>query len=452
MSDTTVRELNAVHDLLEMQKSLGGPGWLKKIRKAAAERFAEMEWPSTNEEEWRRTSLRAFEFDSYRPAVGTAATEAQASDVPAGAAGQPDLDGVAGRLSMRNGRLVTAALGEAATEAGVRLATLSDLDSGRSAAHGSASAVLKAARELLEESLTEADNRLILWQIALLDDAAVLYVPRSVRIDAPFVLDFDVDGDEVVVSQQIVVVAEEDSSSHVVKRVTSAAAGETLVLDGEQLSVGANSGLRFTTVQSLNDESLVFHHGSGSIHRDGRLHRTEAQLGSDFAKTRFATRLVGKGADAALNGIYFTTDENHMDIRTVQAHEAARTSSRAYYRCAVQGESHGIYQGLISVAAEAPGTDAYLTSKNLILSEESRADSIPSLNIATDDVRCSHGSTTGKIDEGQIFYLRTRGYTEEEARLTLIEGYFEDLIEQTPEMIQGELRDLVAARIVDQDE
>jgi Fe-S cluster assembly protein SufD len=128
-------------------------------------------------------------------------------------------------------------------------------------------------------------------------------------------------------------------------------------------------------------------------------------------------------------------------------HRAPHTTSRAFYRGAVRDESHAIYQGLIQVDHEAAGTDAYLTNKNLILSDEARADSIPSLNIKTDDVRCSHGSTTGKLDENQLFYLRTRGYTEAEAKRMLVEGYFEDLILQTPELVHEELRELIMERI-----
>ncbi|MFA7567737.1 MAG: SufD family Fe-S cluster assembly protein, partial [Alkalispirochaeta sp.] len=105
--------------------------------------------------------------------------------------------------------------------------------------------------------------------------------------------------------------------------------------------------------------------------------------------------------------------------------------------------------GLINVDHAALDTDAYLTNNNLILSDDGQADSIPSLEISTDEVRCSHGSTTGKLDPRQIYYLQTRGYSSEEARRLLLEGYFEEVLSKYPEVVADELRGIVDDRISD---
>lgn len=443
MSDTSLKSFIATSDLGAYQKTLSGPEWLAGLRADAAEKFDAADWPTMSEEEWRRTSLRAFEFDSYQVGMDAGDTPAQAA--AGGAADTTDELSPAGRLTFRNDTPTSASINDELTGRGVVFGSLIAI----SAAEDKATDV---ARETLRRSLDLSDNRIQYWHYALLNDAAVLYVPRFVEIAEPFIVDFYLTGDEVIRTPHLLIVLEEGARASVIKRLISPTDGEVLVVDGEDLIIGDAAGLKFVTVQRLNAESLVFSNNRGEIGRDGRLHRTEAALGADFVKTRFVAELAGAGADAALNGIYFATDEQHMDLRTVQSHTGPRTTSRAFYRGAVRGESHSIYQGLITVSGEARGTDAYLTNKNLILSEDARADSIPSLNINTDDVKCSHGSTTGKLDASQLFYLRTRGYTEAEARLTLIEGYFEDLIAQVPEMIQDELRDLITDRLTDIDD
>jgi len=400
------RELQATSDIAEYQNSLHGPGWLAEIRKSALDRFQALAWPTTSEEEWRRTSLSAFAFDDYRIGSG----ESSSIEVSA-----PD---------------------------GLVAGSLTDL-----AAADAPDDVLLAVQRALEGDLAAGDNRLQFWNLALLADTAVVYVPKGIIAEEPVVVDFSFSGDEVVHSSHLVVILDEGASASVVKRISSGEEGEVMLVDADRLIVGANASLRFATLQSLNDESLVFSNGAGILQRDARLHRTEVNLGADFVKSRFECGLAGSGADAMLNGIYFPTDEQHVDVRTVQKHLAARTSSRAYYRGAVLGESHSIYQGLITVSSDAKGTDAYLTNRNLVLSEDARADSIPSLNIGTDDVKCSHGSTTGKIDEDQVFYLQSRGYTRDEASLLLIEGYFEDVIRQTPDSLQERIRDLISERL-----
>jgi Fe-S cluster assembly protein SufD len=157
--------------------------------------------------------------------------------------------------------------------------------------------------------------------------------------------------------------------------------------------------------------------------------------------------LEGAGAEARLNGIYYVKEGKHMDMRTVQYHLQRAGQSRAFFKGAVSANGRSIYQGLIDVDENAPGTDAYLTNKNLILNDGARADSIPCLEIRTDDVKCSHGSTTGKLDEEELFYLMSRGLSRTEAKKELIGGFFEELIEKAPEpereSIRSKILDLI---------
>ena len=223
----------------------------------------------------------------------------------------------------------------------------------------------------------------------------------------------------------------------------------SLVNLGVDLSVGEAAALEFYHLQDLPMNRLTVAHATARVARDGRLLSLEAALGSGLLKSRLDVGLDGPGSEAFLNGLYLSRARQHMDIRTVQRHRAPSTTSRAFYKGALKDRSRAIYQGLIEVSPGAAKTDAFLTDRNLILNDGARADSIPSLRIDTNDVKCSHGSTTGKIDEAQVFYLMSRGLARAEAERMLTLGYFEELLASVPESLAEELRGLIERRIAD---
>ncbi|MFW5683951.1 MAG: Fe-S cluster assembly protein SufD [Spirochaetota bacterium] len=433
MNETQTKNLKAIEDLGEHQGRLSGPAWLQELRRRAFERFESAQWPTTKEEEWRRTNLAPFEFETYE------LYPAPVSPLPTPEPETGLLEGRAGLAVYENGSLVRASVRAELAEQGVVFGDLLSITD-------ASDEVARIVRSTLERSFDEADNRVQYWHYAMMASAAVLYVPAKTSIEDPFEIGLSFEGDERVHAPHVIVILERGADVSVIRRIHTAEDGEVLLVDGGEFVVEDGARLRYLNLQRMNDESVYFCNDRCNVGRDGHVHRTEVALGADFVKSRYVSELTGSGADAVLNGIYFPVDEQHTDLRTVQQHRAPHTTSRAFYRGAVRDESHAIYQGLIEVAHEAVGTDAYLTNKNLILTDGARADSIPSLNISTDDVRCSHGSTTGKLDEGQVFYLRSRGYPEVEAKRLLVEGYFEDLILQTPELVHQELRELIMER------
>jgi len=127
-------------------------------------------------------------------------------------------------------------------------------------------------------------------------------------------------------------------------------------------------------------------------------------------------------------GLYFAEGDQHFDMRTLQDHVAPRCTSDLLYKGALKDRSHTVYSGLIRVHAGAEKTDAYQANRNLVLSDHAKADSKPELEILNNDVRCTHGSTVGQVDEDQLFYLESRGIPPEEATRLIVEGFFEDVI------------------------
>jgi Fe-S cluster assembly protein SufD len=200
--------------------------------------------------------------------------------------------------------------------------------------------------------------------------------------------------------------------------------------------VGDAARLRYFEEQNLSGASTFFSNGAATVGRDAELLHFAASLGSSLAKTRLDCTMAGPGGTANLNGVYFAAGKQHMDLRTVQHHRAGSSYSRSHYKGAVRDSARTVYQGLIEVMPTAPKTDAYLTNRNLILNDGARADSIPGLRINQDDVRCSHGSTTGRIDQAQLFYLETRGLSPHEASQMLVTAYFQELVDQMPAVLK----------------
>ncbi|MCK5250566.1 MAG: SufD family Fe-S cluster assembly protein, partial [Spirochaetaceae bacterium] len=205
--------------------------------------------------------------------------------------------------------------------------------------------------------------------------------------------------------------------------------------------VGANALVDITLRQNLGNRVVFFLHERLDVGRDGRIEFRESHLGGALVKTRTRVLLSAEGADARIKGLYIVGDGRHFDIGTIQEHRSPRATSNALYKGAVYPGGRSVFGGLIEVAPKAAKTDAYLTNKNLVLGEGARADSIPQLNILTDDVKCSHGSTTGKLDAAHLFYLESRGFSPTEAQRELPRGFLAEVIAGAPDAVAEILAD-----------
>ncbi len=205
-----------------------------------------------------------------------------------------------------------------------------------------------------------------------------------------------------------------------------------------------NSHVNIVEIQTLGSESRLVQNTLVRLERDAVVNHSQFQIGSSAIKTDTVFHLKGEGAELQAGAVFTSGQGQHKDLRLEQRHFAPNTTSRALYKGAVSRRGRTIFQGMIKVEHEAPGTDAYLSNKNLVLTKGSRADAIPGLKILIDDVKCSHGSTTGKLDPSQLFYLMSRGIGRSEAVRILTEGMFEELISRHPELPAEWLRDQIA--------
>ena len=171
-------------------------------------------------------------------------------------------------------------------------------------------------------------------------------------------------------------------------------------------------------------------------------------LGGDYARVRTEARLSGKGGSTRQVALYFAGGTQMHDFRTIQDHDAPHTHSDLLFKGAVQDHAASVYTGLIKIRENAPGTAAFQTNRNLTLSDGAWAESVPNLEIFTNDVKCSHASTVGPIDEEQRFYLESRGIRPDIAERLVVLGFFDEVLSQLPAQGLAEgLRARVAAKL-----
>jgi Fe-S cluster assembly protein SufD len=392
----------------------------------AKDLFAKTSWPTPEDEPWRRTDLRRLlpkgllDLSAETPPADPAeADDRHAPLLP---------EHFAARVITERGIPVAMAVSPQASEAGLSIewCVPADLPPGLETAG--------------RAELNRSPDRITAWHWRDFPGSLVVHVPRNSHIENPVVVEERLIASDpaisLVSSPHLHVEAEEGAELMVIWSLEGAPMTDEsvtpIVNSGLTASAAANSNLNITLRQNLGERVVFFHHDILSVRRDARIGFVESQLGGALVKTRARAILAGEGADVRLNGIYIAGKKRHMDIGTLQEHRTARASSNALYKGAVRSGGRSVFQGLIEVAPKAVKTDAYLTNNNLILGDDARSDSLPQLDILTDDVKCSHGSTTGKLDEGQIFYLRSRGFSPGEAKRELTRAFLASVIDSAP--------------------
>ncbi|MCU0259565.1 MAG: Fe-S cluster assembly protein SufD [Ilumatobacteraceae bacterium] len=305
----------------------------------------------------------------------------------------------------------------------------------------------------LDERLTDAAD-----VFAELNDAFMapltIRVPRHRVVEAPIVVThvvaggLDASGAAGVVFPRLVVEAGEASSVTVVERFVSGTPGPALVVPVLQVQAAQAARVEYLAADELGTDVWKIGHQRALGDRDSTTLLASVALGAAYGRVRTEARLVGQGGTTRQVAIYFAADEQMHDFRTIQDHDAPHTSSDLLFKGAVQDTARSVYTGLIRIREHARGTAAFQTNRTLTLSEGAWAESVPNLDIRTNDVSCSHASTVGPIDDDQRFYLESRGVPPEVAERLVVLGFFDEVIEQLPAgAVAAELRRAVADKL-----
>ncbi|MFN8202558.1 MAG: Fe-S cluster assembly protein SufD [Solirubrobacteraceae bacterium] len=293
-------------------------------------------------------------------------------------------------------------------------------------------------------SLVEPDSPFSARNDAYWTDGALVYVPRHVTVEEPIVLTNVLAQDGSALHWRTLVVLEEGAEATVFDQTVGGGADEGLVNGVVELVVGENATLRYVGVQDVSERTWVFGNERATVLRDGTLDWVTLGFGGANGKIFLETTLAEPGSSARVTGGYALHGRQHLDFDTRQEHAAPDTVSDLAYRGILADRGSAVWRGMIKVDPDAQRVDAFQESRNLLVSKKAHADAIPGLEILANDVRCTHAAAIAQIDPEQLFYLRSRGLSDERARRLVIEGFLGALLERFDE---GPLRDALAAAL-----
>jgi Fe-S cluster assembly protein SufD len=394
----------------------GGPPALQAAREEAFAVFRELPLPRPTDEEWRRTDPELFPLDAFRrlPDLRPAGGEARVCELGAHFEVAVTVDDGAYAIADREGavaagRVTVMALAEAAERRPDLLA------------HALAG-VARPPKPRKFTSLVEA-----FWNFGLL-----IHVPAGARLERGVLVRYRHTAASGLFIPRIVIVVEDGASATVAEHYASDAAAPLLAVGSREMAVGAGAQLKLVSLQEWGGRTLHIGEDWSRVGRDGRIDWVTLTLGGKASKLVCGCDVAAPGAEAWLSGLYFADGKRHVDQRTVQQHSSPHTRSSLLYKGAVKDDSHSVYQGVIAAGRGAVKVDAYQMNKNLVLGEGARADSLPGLEIDADDLKCSHGATSGTLDDAQLFYLQSRGIPADRARQMLVNAFFEEVIARVP--------------------
>jgi Fe-S cluster assembly protein SufD len=396
-------------------------GVLADYRLNAWQSFNRLPFPSMTEESWRRTDLREIPADLvHLPPVESLRDLAS---VPADLLRpQTDNKKPGGQIILFPGG-AKLTLNKELEEKGVIFTDL------RTAERENPDLIGR----MIGQTVSPYEGKFAALAGAFAQNGVVLYVPKGVIVERPLNSLLWGPGVNLAHFSHILVWVDEGASvTYMHEAASPNENGPALHAGIVEIVVSDNASLRFVELQSWGRHVWNFSHERVKVGREGNLDWIFGAIGSRLTKNFSEVNLGGEGASGRMSGFYFTDGNQHLDHDTRQNHLAPHTTSDLLFKGALKGQSRSVWHGMIHVAVGAEKTDGYQANRNLLLSQNAHADSIPGLEILTDDVRCSHGATVGKLEQEPLFYLMSRGIPEKEAERLLVEGFFNPIMQRIP--------------------
>ena len=378
------------------EATLTGPDWLAERRRNGASLVETLELPTRKVKGWEFTDLRDLDLDAYENAPAEV------------------------EISGGSDEVVVMRLEEALSE----------------------------HPDLLRDrlgSLVPAEDPFVARNEANWTDGVLVYVPRNVVCEEAIKVRLDLDSPGAAVHWRTLIVLEEGAQAEVWEHYGSESDETDAMLNTVvELSVGQNANLHYIATQDISEKAWLFSSQRSEVERDGKLDWAALGFGGGNGKVRMTTNLAGQGSEARVTGGYAGGNSQHLDYDTLQEHAAEDTFSDLAFRGVLANSSTAVWRGMIKVDEGAQRTDAFQECRNMLLSPDAHADAIPGLEILADDVACTHAAAIAQVDKDQLFYLNSRGLSEEEGRSLVVEGFLQALVERLGE---GPVRDEIAARI-----
>ena len=436
MSAATTDLMDAATSLehaLETRRIENAPAWWYARQAKAREVFDATAWPRERDEKWRYSLVEKINFSTFNYATPELSGMTAAPLLPRTES--------AGLLVFDNSHPVSVEIDADLKAQGVYFAPIRH--------------VLQERPELLERYLmtdlvTPEYGKFAAFHGALVDGGGVLVIPKNIEIAKPFEVHHIFSGGNAAIFPHFLIVAEPNSKASFVNSYASPtpdAAG--LVVGAMELFVKQGAKVNFITV---NEWGSGVHHFEIQRHlaeRDAEVKNLVLTLGSGFTRMNVEAKLGGPNASSEMLGLWVGGGRQKFDHRTLQEHAAPHCHSDVLYKGVLLDRARSIYAGLIHVYPDAQKTDAYQTNRNMVLSDKSRADTIPMLEINANDVKCSHGATVGQVEFEHLFYLMSRGVPKLEAEKLIVFGFFEEVLNRMPvPVVADTLRDRIGRNMM----
>jgi Fe-S cluster assembly protein SufD len=406
------------------------PAWWLERKRSAYARFAALPMPSRTDEGWRFSSISGVALGDFSPAEDRPLLPEP--PVPIGIEAAASLLFVDGNLA---GRTVVP---EELANKGVVVTTLTH--------------ALARHPELLREHFMAQPQKLGSAKFAALheafvQDGAFIYVPRGVEVEKPIVVTHLVWCAGTAVFPHTLVIAKENSRVTVVDHFESTDKSRHFACGANDLYAGHGAKVTYAAAQCWSHEALSLQFNSTVVRRDARVQAFNLHLGGRQARHESMSQLQAPGGFSEMLAVTVASGSREYDQRTLQIHQAPNTKSDLLYKNALLDKARTIFSGLIIVDPDAQKTDAYQSNRNLMLSDDAESNSLPGLEIQANDVRCTHGATSSRIDPEQEFYLKSRGIPPKAANELLIFGFFEEVLNRLEsEELQAAFRTLIRTR------
>jgi Fe-S cluster assembly protein SufD len=384
-------------------------------KSAALERYQALPLPSTTDEHWRFTDLRGFDPDAF-----------SVNGAKARSAGDSML------------RIDAAAVAEA-TEGGIEVVRAPD---------GITFTPL-ADHELLG-TLVGPEDKLTAHNAALWKHGLLVHVPAGVELEKPLYVRVGNSTPGGALFWRLLVVAGEGARFTLIEETASADEElESYSNAVAEVFLERGSKLEYVSIQNVSRGTWHFATHRARVDRDAELDWVAGGFGSRKGKVTIENRLAGQGATSRVTGAYFADGDQHLDYDTLQEHEAPHTTSDFAFKGVLRDRATSVWRGMIKVERDAQRTNAYQENRNLLLSPQAHADSIPGLEILANDVRCTHGATISQVNRDELFYCMARGLSREEAQLLIVRGFYQEIFDRIElEPVRDALQSVLEARLL----
>lgn len=392
--------------------------WFRQLQFEGWENFQSIPMPQRTDEAWRFASIKAIDISSYsRPLPVSDADQAALIERSVG------LKETAGRMIFANDQLLQReVLSEDLKRQGVIWEPIER-------------AVIEHEEIFRKHFMTQdvvlGSKKFAALHKAMVKSGTFLYVPANVEIDLPIEVFHWLHGNGTSTFPHTLLVAGENSKVTLVDYFESSdsqAPGFALGVNDLFLEAGAK--LTYICAQNWSEKALAFQINSTVVGRDASATSMNLNLGASYARTESVSRLIGRGGRSDMLAVSVAGDTQEFDQRTLQDHQQPDTASDLLYKNSLSDASRTIFAGLIRVEPHAHRTDAYQKVRNMLLSDDAEANSMPGLEILADEVRCTHGATSGQIEPEELFYLLSRGIPELQSKQLIVHGFLQEVVDR----------------------